>query len=122
MRRMYDPDPGIGSCSVRRKCCHLPSDSLNAYQQVEAVIWQTTALTNERNDIDIMRRRLEANVLLIKAPGWRMGHFQAASPVSFSPAVQGSVGAVVNAFLVPPLPARFTLDRKKTIEERPISP
>jgi outer membrane protein TolC len=28
-----------------------------------------TALTNERNDIDIMRRRLEANILLIKALG-----------------------------------------------------
>lgn len=40
---------------------------LDTYLQV--VIWQTTALTNERNDIDIMRRRLEANVLLIKALG-----------------------------------------------------
>jgi hypothetical protein len=26
-------------------------------------------LSNERNDIDLMRRRLEANVLLIKAVG-----------------------------------------------------
>jgi outer membrane protein TolC len=41
--------------------------SVDTYLQV--VIWQTTALTNERNDIDIMRRRLEANVLLIKALG-----------------------------------------------------
>lgn len=40
---------------------------VDTYLQV--VIWQTTALTNERNDIDIMRRRLEANVLLIKAMG-----------------------------------------------------
>jgi NodT family efflux transporter outer membrane factor (OMF) lipoprotein len=40
---------------------------VDTYLQV--VIWQTTALTNERNDIDIMRRRLEANVLLIKALG-----------------------------------------------------
>ena len=40
---------------------------VDTYLQV--VIWQTTALTNERNDIDIMRRRLEANVLLIKNMG-----------------------------------------------------
>lgn len=40
---------------------------VDTYLQV--VIWQTTALTNERNDIDITRRRLEANVLLIKAMG-----------------------------------------------------
>jgi NodT family efflux transporter outer membrane factor (OMF) lipoprotein len=40
---------------------------VDTYLQV--VIWQTTALTNERNDIDIIRRRLEANVLLIKALG-----------------------------------------------------
>jgi outer membrane protein TolC len=40
---------------------------VDTYLQV--VIWQTTALTNERNDIDIVRRRLEANVLLIKALG-----------------------------------------------------
>ena len=43
------------------------SGGLDTYLQV--VIWQTAALTNERNDIDIMRRRLEANVLLIKALG-----------------------------------------------------
>jgi NodT family efflux transporter outer membrane factor (OMF) lipoprotein len=40
---------------------------VDTYLQV--VIWQTAALTNERNDIDIIRRRLEANVLLIKALG-----------------------------------------------------
>jgi NodT family efflux transporter outer membrane factor (OMF) lipoprotein len=40
---------------------------LDTYLQV--VIWQTTALSNERNDIDIERRRLEASVLLIKALG-----------------------------------------------------
>jgi NodT family efflux transporter outer membrane factor (OMF) lipoprotein len=40
---------------------------VDTYLQV--VIWQTAALTNERNDIDIRRRRLEANVLLIKALG-----------------------------------------------------
>jgi outer membrane protein TolC len=40
---------------------------VDTYLQV--VIWQTTALTNERNALDIMRRRLEANVLLINALG-----------------------------------------------------
>jgi NodT family efflux transporter outer membrane factor (OMF) lipoprotein len=30
---------------------------------------QTFALTNERNDVDIMRRRMEASILLIKALG-----------------------------------------------------
>jgi outer membrane protein TolC len=30
---------------------------------------QTAAVQNARNDIDIMRSRLEADVLLIKAPG-----------------------------------------------------
>jgi outer membrane protein TolC len=40
---------------------------VDTYLQV--VTSQTTALTNERNDIDILRRRLEANVLLIKAVG-----------------------------------------------------
>ncbi len=40
---------------------------IDTYLQV--VTWQTSALNNERNDIDIMRRRLEADVLLIKALG-----------------------------------------------------
>jgi NodT family efflux transporter outer membrane factor (OMF) lipoprotein len=40
---------------------------VDTYLQV--VTSQTTALANERNDIDILRRRLEANVLLIKAMG-----------------------------------------------------
>jgi len=40
---------------------------VDTYLQV--VTSQTTALLNERNDIDLMRRRLEANVLLIKAVG-----------------------------------------------------
>jgi NodT family efflux transporter outer membrane factor (OMF) lipoprotein len=40
---------------------------VDTYLQV--VTSQTTALENERNDIDLMRRRLEANVLLIKAVG-----------------------------------------------------
>jgi NodT family efflux transporter outer membrane factor (OMF) lipoprotein len=40
---------------------------VDTYLQV--VTSQTTALANERNDIDILRRRLEANVLLVKALG-----------------------------------------------------
>ncbi len=40
---------------------------VDTYRQV--VTSQTAALANERNDIDPMRRRLEANVLLIKAVG-----------------------------------------------------
>jgi NodT family efflux transporter outer membrane factor (OMF) lipoprotein len=43
------------------------SGGVDTYLQV--VTSQTTALANERNDIDLMRRRLEANVLLIKAVG-----------------------------------------------------
>ena len=40
---------------------------VDTYLQV--VTWQTAALQNARNDIDIMRRRLEADILLIKALG-----------------------------------------------------
>jgi len=40
---------------------------LDTYLQV--VTAQTTALENERNDIDIMRRQMDASVLLIKALG-----------------------------------------------------
>jgi NodT family efflux transporter outer membrane factor (OMF) lipoprotein len=40
---------------------------LDTYLQV--VTAQTTALNNERNDIDIMRRQMDASVLLIKALG-----------------------------------------------------
>jgi NodT family efflux transporter outer membrane factor (OMF) lipoprotein len=40
---------------------------VDTYLQV--VTSQTTALANERNDIDIMRRQIEANVLLVKAVG-----------------------------------------------------
>jgi NodT family efflux transporter outer membrane factor (OMF) lipoprotein len=43
------------------------SGGVDTYLQV--VTSQTTALANERNDIDIMRRQFEANVLLIKALG-----------------------------------------------------
>jgi NodT family efflux transporter outer membrane factor (OMF) lipoprotein len=40
---------------------------IDTYLQV--VTAQTTALNNERNDIDIMRRQMDASVLLIKALG-----------------------------------------------------
>jgi NodT family efflux transporter outer membrane factor (OMF) lipoprotein len=40
---------------------------LDTYLQV--VTAQTTALNNERNDIDLMRRQMDASVLLIKALG-----------------------------------------------------
>jgi outer membrane protein TolC len=40
---------------------------VDTYLQV--VTWQTDALSNQRNDIDIMQRRLDASVLLIKALG-----------------------------------------------------
>ncbi|RZU43438.1 efflux transporter outer membrane subunit [Edaphobacter modestus] len=40
---------------------------VDTYLQV--ITWQTALLQNERNDIDITQRRLEASVLLIKALG-----------------------------------------------------
>jgi outer membrane protein TolC len=40
---------------------------VDTYLQV--ITWQTALLQNERNDIDLTRRRLEANVLLMKALG-----------------------------------------------------
>jgi NodT family efflux transporter outer membrane factor (OMF) lipoprotein len=40
---------------------------VDTYLQV--ITWQTSLLQNERNEIDITRRRLEASVLLIKALG-----------------------------------------------------
>lgn len=42
---------------------------------LEVVTAQTAALTNERNDIDIVRRQMDASVLLIKAlgGGWDVG-------------------------------------------------
>lgn len=40
---------------------------VDTYLQV--ITWQTALLNNQRNDIDIERRRLEASILLIKALG-----------------------------------------------------
>jgi outer membrane protein TolC len=47
---------------------------VDTYLQV--ITWQTAALQNERTDIEIMRRRLEADVLLIKAlgGGWKVSN------------------------------------------------
>jgi NodT family efflux transporter outer membrane factor (OMF) lipoprotein len=42
-------------------------DGVDTYLQV--ITWQTALLTNERNDIEITRRRFEASVLLVKALG-----------------------------------------------------
>jgi NodT family efflux transporter outer membrane factor (OMF) lipoprotein len=40
---------------------------VDTYLQV--VTWQTAALINQRNDLDILQRRLDASVLLVKALG-----------------------------------------------------
>jgi outer membrane protein TolC len=40
---------------------------VDTYLQV--ITAQTVALSNERNDVDILRRRLDASVLLVKALG-----------------------------------------------------
>ncbi len=47
---------------------------IDTYLQV--VTAQTTALANERNDIDIMRRQMDASVLLVKAlgGGWNVSN------------------------------------------------
>ncbi len=41
--------------------------AVDTYLQV--VTWQTAALNNQRNDLDILQQRLDASVLLIKALG-----------------------------------------------------
>jgi outer membrane protein TolC len=40
---------------------------IDTYLQV--ITAQTTALSNERNQVDILRRRMDASVLLVKALG-----------------------------------------------------
>ena len=40
---------------------------VDTYLQV--VTWQTAALNDQRNDLDILQRRLDASVLLVKALG-----------------------------------------------------
>jgi outer membrane protein TolC len=43
---------------------------------LQVITAQTVELANERNDIDILRRRLDASVLLIKAlgGGWNVSN------------------------------------------------
>ena len=36
---------------------------------LQVITAQTTALANERNEVDILRRRMDASVLLVKALG-----------------------------------------------------
>ena len=36
---------------------------------LQVITAQTTALSNERNEVDILRRRMDASVLLVKALG-----------------------------------------------------
>jgi NodT family efflux transporter outer membrane factor (OMF) lipoprotein len=64
--------------SQQHEATNAAEESLRLFQNryaggvdtyLQVVTSQTTALANERNDIDILRRRLEANVLLIKAVG-----------------------------------------------------
>jgi outer membrane protein TolC len=48
---------------------------------LQVITWQTAALNNERNDIDIMRRRMEASVVLIKALGGGWNTTQLTDPL-----------------------------------------
>ena len=50
---------------------------MDTYLQV--VTWQTAALNNQRNDLDILQRRLDASVLLVKALGRRLGYDKASA-------------------------------------------
>ena len=55
---------------LKNRCASFKNrhaDGVDTYLKV--VTSQTTAPVNERNSIDLLRRRLEANVLLIKAMG-----------------------------------------------------
>lgn len=62
----------------QREATNAAEESLRLFQNryaggvdtyLQVVTSQTTALANERNDIDILRRRLDASVLLVKALG-----------------------------------------------------
>jgi NodT family efflux transporter outer membrane factor (OMF) lipoprotein len=48
---------------------------------LQVITAQTTALANERNEVDILRRRMDASVLLVKAlgGGWDVSQLPAAS-------------------------------------------
>ncbi len=66
-----EADQQHSATKAAEKSLHLSQSryagGVDTYLQV--VIWQTSALADERNDIDISRRRLEATVLLVKALG-----------------------------------------------------
>jgi hypothetical protein len=71
---------------------------VDTYLQV--VTWQTAALNNQRNDLDILQRRLDASVLLVKAlgGGWdatKLPHVQETEPGREAvPACRGRLRAV----------------------------
>jgi outer membrane protein TolC len=56
---------------------------LGADPYLQVVSAQTIALENERNDVDILRRRMDASVLLIKAVGggWDVSKLPQVSPM-----------------------------------------
>ena len=67
-----------GESDQQHRATDAALQSLQSFQQryegglslyLEVITSQTTALSDQRNDIDIMRRRLDASVLLIKALG-----------------------------------------------------
>jgi NodT family efflux transporter outer membrane factor (OMF) lipoprotein len=73
-----------GESDQQHRATDAALQSLQSFQQryegglslyLEVITSQTTALSDQRNDIDITRRRLDASVLLIKAlgGGWQ-GH------------------------------------------------
>jgi len=67
-----------GESDQQHRATDAAIQTLQSFQQryegglslyLEVITSQTTALSDQRNDIDIMRRRLDASVLLIKALG-----------------------------------------------------
>lgn len=67
-----------GEADQQHRATNAALESLQTFQQryegglslyLEVITSQTTALSDQRNDIDILRRRLDASVLLIKALG-----------------------------------------------------
>jgi hypothetical protein len=60
----------------------LSAGGVDNYLQV--IIAQTTDLANERKEADILRRRMDASVLLIKAlgGGWNISQLPSAAQVS----------------------------------------
>jgi hypothetical protein len=60
--------PVLGDVVNRR---HLGKVVMNEIEDVylQVITSQTSALANQRNDIELMRRQLDASILLIKALG-----------------------------------------------------